>query len=51
MPVKRMWEKYPDRILRNAVMGMLPKNKLRESMIKKLKLVSGPEHQFEVSLD
>lgn len=34
----------PDRVLVAAVRGMLPKNRLGRSMLKKLKVYAGPEH-------
>jgi len=34
----------PEEILRLAVKGMLPKNSLGRSMIKKLKIYAGPDH-------
>lgn len=34
----------PDRALRAAVWGMLPKNRLGRALIKKLKVYSGPDH-------
>lgn len=34
----------PEQVLREAVKGMLPKNRLGRAMIKKLKVYSGPEH-------
>ena len=37
----------PERIIEEAVKGMLPKNKLGRSMIKKLKVYSGSEHNHE----
>jgi len=37
----------PERIIENAVRGMLPKNKLGKSMFKKLKVYRGPEHPHE----
>ena len=37
----------PERIIVEAVKGMLPKNKLGKSMIKKLKVFSGPSHDHE----
>ena len=37
----------PERIIEEAVKGMLPKNKLGKSMIKKLKVFSGPNHDHE----
>ena len=42
-----MNEKFPERIIEEAVKGMLPKNKLGKSMIKKLKVFSGQEHDHE----
>lgn len=39
--------KHPDRIIYNAVKGMLPKNRLARQMIKKLKIYAGPEHPHE----
>jgi large subunit ribosomal protein L13 len=35
---------YPQRIIENAVRGMLPKNRLGRQMYKKLKVYAGPEH-------
>jgi large subunit ribosomal protein L13 len=34
----------PEEIIRLAVKGMLPKNKLGRAMIKKLQIYAGPEH-------
>ena len=42
-----MRDKKPEFIIEHAVKGMLPRNKLGRAMIKKLKIVSGPEHQYE----
>ena len=39
--------KNPERIIEEAVKGMLPKNKLGKSMIKKLKVFKGPNHDHE----
>ena len=44
---KEVLENNPERIIENAVKGMLPKNKLGKSMIKKLKVYSGSEHPHE----
>jgi large subunit ribosomal protein L13 len=38
---------HPDRVLRSAVWGMLPKNKIGRQLIKKLKLYAGPDHPHE----
>lgn len=37
----------PEEIIRHAVSGMLPKNKLRASMLKRLYIFEGEEHKFE----
>ena len=44
---KELNEKNPKRIIEEAVKGMLPKNKLGKSMIKKLKVFRGPNHDHE----
>ena len=44
---KELNEKHPERIIEEAVKGMLPKNKLGKSIIKKLKVFRGPEHDHE----
>jgi len=36
--------KYPDRVIRSAVWGMMPHNKFGRSVIKRLKIYAGPEH-------
>jgi large subunit ribosomal protein L13 len=35
---------HPDRVVRRAVRGMLPKNSLGRQMIRKLKVYAGPDH-------
>ena len=37
-------EKFPERIIEHAVKGMLPKNKLSDDRMKRLKVCAGPEH-------
>ena len=37
-------DKHPDRVIKHAVKGMLPKNKLGKQMLKRLKVYTGPEH-------
>ncbi len=44
---KEMLEKHPDRVLFNAVKGMLPKNSLGRKMLKKLKVYCGTDHPHE----
>ena len=44
VPLREMRATFPDRILRNAVKGMLPRTQLGEEQIKKLKVYAGSEH-------
>jgi large subunit ribosomal protein L13 len=37
-------EQHPERVVIQAVRGMLPKNRLGRAMLKKLKVYAGPEH-------
>lgn len=43
-PYKRMLEKHPDRIIRFAVKGMLPKNRIGRRLMTKLRIYAGPHH-------
>jgi large subunit ribosomal protein L13 len=38
---------YADRVVRQAVRGMLPKNSLGRQMLRKLKVYAGPEHPHQ----
>jgi len=40
----KLLEKKPEELIRKAVKGMLPKNKLARHMLNKLKIYSGPAH-------
>lgn len=42
-----MMERHPDRIIRFAVRGMLPQNKLTDRYLANLKIYAGPEHPHE----
>lgn len=44
IPYERMMERHPDRIIREAVRRMLPKNALGRRMLKKLKVYAGDTH-------
>lgn len=44
IPYKMMQAKHPDRVLRLAVKGMLPKNRLGRRLLTKLRIYSGPNH-------
>jgi large subunit ribosomal protein L13 len=39
--------RHPDRVIRAAVWGMLPHNKLGRKLIKRLKIYAGSEHPHE----
>lgn len=45
--LRRQLEKYPDRVIQQAVKGMLPHNHLGRKMLKKLKVYAGPEHPHQ----
>ncbi|EQC39920.1 50S ribosomal protein L13 [Saprolegnia diclina VS20] len=47
---KQIKEKDEGDVLRKAVMGMLPKNKMRALQIAKLKIFAGDEHTFQAEL-
>lgn len=42
--LRQMLDRRPQRAIRLAVKGMLPKNRIGRQMIKKLKVYAGPEH-------
>jgi large subunit ribosomal protein L13 len=39
--------KHPERVIEAAVKGMLARNKLRNQLIRKLKVYAGPQHPHE----
>jgi len=45
--LKELKDKKPEEVIRKAVWGMLPKNKLNRAIHKKLKVYAGPEHPHE----
>ncbi len=45
--VRTMMEKRPSEVMRRAVKGMLPKNKLGRKMLKKLRVYAGPDHPHQ----
>lgn len=47
IPVKRLLEQRPDRVVRFAIEGMLPKSKLGKAMARKLRVYSGSEHPHQ----
>lgn len=44
---KKLQEKKPEEIIRLSVSGMLPKNKLRAPMMKRLRIFAGSEHAHQ----
>jgi large subunit ribosomal protein L13 len=40
----KLQQRFPDRVLKNAIKGMLPKGPLGYAMIKKMKCYVGPNH-------
>lgn len=45
--LRELRERRPEEIIRRAVKGMLPKNKLAKSMLKRLYIFAGGEHSFK----
>lgn len=45
--LREQLERYPERVIQDAVKGMLPKNVLGRKMLRKLKVYAGPEHPHE----
>ncbi|WFD38771.1 54S ribosomal protein L23, mitochondrial [Malassezia japonica] len=50
IPFKAMLQSKPEEILRRAVSGMLPKNKLRERRLERLKIFSDSTHPYEENI-
>ena len=46
-PLREQLERRPTEVLRKAVKGMLPKNKLARQQLTKLKIYAGPAHPHE----
>lgn len=46
-PAKEIRAKHPERIITQAVKGMLPKNRLSRQTIKRLKVYAGPDHPHQ----
>lgn len=47
MQAKKMFMTNPEKVVHEAIWGMLPKTKLGRQMIKKLKVYRGPEHRHQ----
>lgn len=44
--LRELLSRRPEEVIRRAVMGMLPKNKLRDQWMKKLYVYEGEEHPY-----
>lgn len=47
VPLAEMLDEHSDVVVRKAIRGMLPVNKLRPQRLARLKVYPGPEHQHE----
>lgn len=47
LTLRQALEKHPDRVLKLAIKGMLPKNALGRAQLGKLRVYAGPEHPHE----
>ncbi len=47
---RKLNQEKPERMIRLAVWGMLPKNRLGRKLIKKLRVYAGPSHPHEAQL-
>ncbi len=47
VPAKELSARYPERLIEEAVRGMLPKSRLGRRQFKKLKVYRGPAHPHE----
>ena len=45
--LQEMLDRRPEEVLRKAVKGMLPRNRLARMQLKKLKVYAGPEHPHQ----
>jgi large subunit ribosomal protein L13 len=45
VPLHKLLETHPERVLEHAVKGMLPKGPLGRKMLSKLRVFAGPEHK------
>lgn len=45
--LKELRERKPEDVIKNAVKGMLPQNRLRDRMLKRLSIFAGEEHPYQ----
>ena len=46
--LKERMEKEPDKVIRDAVYNMIDSNRLRKHILRRLKVVKGDKHEFQV---
>lgn len=54
LKIKPLWkvrEENPEELIRHAVLGMLPKNKLRDRLMTRLHVFAGAEHPYTKELE
>lgn len=50
-PFQRMLDEHPERVLRAAVKGMLPHNRLGRNILRHVKIYGGPDHPHEAQVN
>ncbi len=50
-PLPVMLERHPERVIQQAVKGMLPHNKLGRKILRHLKVYGGPDHPHEAQVN
>lgn len=50
-PLPRMLETHPERVVQQAVKGMLPHNRLGRHILRHLKVYGGPDHPHEAQVN
>lgn len=51
VPLEHMLQKHPDRVIQQAVKGMLPHNRLGRKLLRHLKVYAGPQHPHEAQVN
>ncbi|MFC1810619.1 50S ribosomal protein L13 [Patescibacteria group bacterium] len=46
-PLKKVMAKNPEEVVSKAIAGMIPRNKLKKEVLKKLKVFAGAQHAHE----
>ncbi len=49
--LSRMMEKHPERVVQQAVKGMLPHNRLSRKLLRHLKVYGGPDHPHQAQVN